>query len=48
MGRVWRLCQLKELKRERDDWRELAEPGWRQRELESALDGEIRLQREQG
>lgn len=40
--------QVEELKRERDMWREAAEPGWGRREMESALDGEIRLLREQG
>jgi len=40
--------QLRKLKNERDMWREAAEPGWNERELRAALDGEIRLLREQG
>lgn len=40
--------KLKETERRRDMYRDVAEPGWRQRELSAALDGEIRLLREQG
>lgn len=40
--------QVKDLKRERDMWREAAEPGWTERERRAALAGEIRLLREQG
>lgn len=40
--------QIEKLKQERDYWRELAEPGWKERERQAALDGEIRLLREQG
>ncbi len=40
--------QVRDLKRERDMWREAAEPGWRERDIRAAIDGEIRLLREQG
>lgn len=40
--------RYKRLERERDNWREMAEPGWNERERRAALDGEIRLLREQG
>lgn len=40
--------KLKETERLRDVYRDSADPGWRQRDLEAALDGEIRLLREQG
>ena len=35
--------QLKKVERERDQWREMADPGWRQRDLREALVGELRL-----
>jgi len=41
-------ARIKRLERERDGWRDIADPGWRRREIEAALDGEIRLLREQG
>lgn len=40
--------QLKRAEHLRDVYRDSADPGWRQRELSAALDGEIRLLREQG
>lgn len=40
--------RLKETERLRDVYRDSADPGWRKRDLEAALDGEIRLLREQG
>jgi len=35
--------EIERLKRERDDWHECADPGWKDRELRADLDGEIRL-----
>lgn len=40
--------RIKRLEHERDGWRDAADPGWRDRERQAALDGEIRLMREQG
>lgn len=38
--------KLEKMTRERDYWREKAEPGWDKRERLAALDGEIRLMRQ--
>jgi len=40
--------RLKRAEGQRDEWRDRADPGWRQREIEACLDGEIRLLRAQG
>lgn len=40
--------RVRQLEKERDDWREAAQPGFKKRELDAAIDGEIRLLREQG
>lgn len=40
--------EVRDLKKDRDHWRERAEPGWKDRELRAAIDGEISLLREQG
>lgn len=40
--------KLKRTERERDSYRDVADPEWRKREMRDALDGEIRLLREQG
>lgn len=40
--------RIKQLERSRDSYRDVADPGWRKREMGAALDGEIRLLREQG
>lgn len=38
--------ELQEMTEERNRWRELAEPGWDERERKMALDTEIRLMRQ--
>lgn len=40
--------RLKEVERQRDAYRDECDPNWRRRDMEAALDGEIRLLREQG
>lgn len=38
--------RLKRTEEQRDGYRDVADPGWRERELREALDGEIRLMRQ--
>lgn len=40
--------RLKRTERERDSYRDQCDPDWRKREWNAALDGELRLLREQG
>lgn len=35
--------ELERVKKQRDDWHEMAEPGWKEREIQSRLDGELRI-----
>lgn len=40
--------RIKRVEDERDYYRDQCDPGWRKRDLEAAIDGEIRLLKEQG